>query len=421
MSSSSTPGRVKAPLEPQERNVRNALRLGLVLSVAAAAALARGQDANPQLRLEPAFPGMMFDRPTHVASALDGTGRLFVCEQEGTVWVIEPGKDGAQAKRSVYLDLTDRVRCEHNEEGLLSIAFHPKFKENGRLFVCYSHGKNYYRSDTKKTRVDPVASRVSGFVVKKFDAPSVKADTEQVIIEWGKPWGNHNGGQLAFGPDGYLYMGPGDGGAGGDPEGNGQRLDRLLAKILRIDVDKPANGLNYGIPADNPFVNVEGARPEVFAYGMRNPWRFSFDRKTGKLWAGDVGQDKWESIKVVAKGTNQGWNIFEGTHPFRNGTPRDPVQMPLYDYGRRDGASVTGGFVYHGKRFPALEGVYIFGDYVSGNVFGLRETTGKPEVWRLIDQSNHAPSSFGEDEDGEIYFVHHARVRGEIMRFQLAK
>jgi len=241
-------------------------------------------------------------------------------------------------------------------------------------------------------------------------------DSEKVIIEWTKPWGNHNGGQLAFGHDGYLYAGTGDGGAGGDPEGNGQRLDRLLAKMLRVDVDK---GDPYEIPKDNPFAQKEGARPEIFAYGVRNPWRFSFDRKTGALWVGDVGQDKWEAIKKVEKGTNQGWSLYEGSHKFnrRGAKGPDPIVPPLYDYGREDGASVTGGFVYRGKKIPELEGLYIFGDYVSGHIFALKEKEGgKPDVWRLISTTNKAISSFGEDEDGEILVCHHAPERGAIFK-----
>lgn len=384
-------------------------KLGLLL-VFTLLSVALAED-DPRGKLERLWPDLRFDRATHVASAKDGTGRLFVCEQKGVLHVVS-----AKGEDKVFLDITDRVRNVHNEEGLLSVAFHPKFKENGFLYVCYSTGERHYRSDFAGERKNPVRSRVSRFTAKG-DAADPKS--EKVIIEWHKPWGNHNGGQVAFGPDGFLYMGPGDGGAGGDPEGNGQRLDRLLAKILRIDVDKSDP---YAIPADNPFINVEGAKPEIFAYGMRNPWRFSFDRKTGALWVGDVGQDRWEMIRKVEKGTNQGWRIYEGSHEFdrRAPKPRDPVVMPVWDYSRADGASVTGGFVYRGKKLPALEGVYIFGDYVSGHIFGLREREGKkPEVWRLVSQTNLAISSFGEDEDGEILVVQHAPNNGRIYRLGL--
>jgi glucose/arabinose dehydrogenase len=215
-----------------------------------------------------------------------------------------------------------------------------------------------------------------------------------------------------------LYFGLGDGGAGGDPERNGQDLSRRLAKIHRIDVDR---GEPYAIPKDNPFVGVEGALPEIWAYGLRNPWRFSFDRETGALWVGDVGQDKRESVRKVERGTNQGWSIMEGTLPYHGGTPRDPIVPPVWDYGRRDGASITGGFVYRGKRIPSLRGVYVFGDYVSGNVFGLRESKNdSPEVWKLIERSGKAPSSFGEDEDGELYLVHHADEYGGLFKLRPA-
>jgi glucose/arabinose dehydrogenase len=388
--------------------------LGLMLVLLVVSVAARADD-HPRVRLERLFPDLLFDKPTHVASALDGSGRLFVCEQKGVLRVVS--KEG---KDAVFLDLTDRVRFIHNEEGLLSVAFHPGFKENGLVFVCYSTGENYYRSDFQGTRKNPVRSRVSRFTAKG-DVADPKS--EKVIIEWTKPWGNHNGGQIAFGKDGYLYAGTGDGGAGGDPEHNGQRLDRLLAKILRVDVDK---GDPYEIPKDNPFAGKEGARGEVFAYGVRNPWRFSFDRKTGALWAGDVGQDKWEAVKKIEKGTNQGWSLYEGSHAFDTKRKRgpDPIVPPVYDYGRNDGACITGGFVYRGKKIEGLGGVYIYGDYVSGHVFALQEGEkpgAKPDVWRLIDRTNKAISSFGEDEDGEIILVHHAAENGALFKLVPAK
>ncbi|MEZ0229317.1 MAG: sorbosone dehydrogenase family protein [Planctomycetota bacterium] len=370
-------------------------------------------DDGPRGKLERLWgDDVVFARATHVTSARDGTGRLFVCEQRGVVHVVSKA-----GKASVFLDISERTRTANNEEGLLAVAFHPRFKENGFVFACYSTGKKHYHSNFKGERKDPVVSRVSRFTAKGDEADP---KSEKVILDYHQPWGNHNGGQVEFGPDGFLYIGPGDGGAANDPEGNGQRLDRLLGKILRIDVD---SGDPYGIPKDNPFVKVDEAKPEVFAYGMRNPWRFSFDRKTGALWAGDVGQNKWEMIRKVEKGTNQGWRIYEGSHVFdRNADkPRDPVVMPVFDYGRGDGASVTGGFVYRGKKLAALEGIYVFADYVSGHIFALREQGEgkKPDVWRLIANSNLAISSFGEDEDGELLVVQHANENGRIFKLGL--
>jgi glucose/arabinose dehydrogenase len=372
----------------------------------------------PKVALEPFLPDFKFDRPTHLAAAPDGSGRLFVCEQRGVVWMIQPAHEGQEATRSIWLDLRKKTRMVHNEEGLLSIAFHPKFKENGRVFAAYSTGSHYYPTASTRPKKDPVRTCVSAFKLERPDAPTVPVDSEKVVIQGEKPWGNHNGGQIAFGPDGMLYFGLGDGGAGGDPERNGQDLSRRLAKIHRIDVDK---GDSYAIPKDNPFVGVDGALPEIWAYGLRNPWRFSFDRETGALWVGDVGQDKRESVKKVERGTNQGWSIMEGNLPFRGGTPRDPIVPPVWDYGRRDGASITGGFVYRGKRIPSLLGVYVFGDYVSGNIFGLHESKNdRLEVWKLIERSGKAPSSFGEDEDGELYLVHHADEYGGLFKLRPA-
>ncbi|MBI3723917.1 PQQ-dependent sugar dehydrogenase [bacterium] len=393
---------------------------GLLLFLHEGKASADDPAPKPRLKIERVFPELSFDKPTHLTGSGDKSGRLFVCEQKGTIWVVEPGKNGEKATKSVYLDITDRTRTRDNEEGLLSVAFHPKFKENGKLFVAYSTGKKYWQSTYKGDRKDAVRTRVSRFQATSSAAASVEASTEKVVIDGDKPWGNHNGGQLAFGPDGFLYFGLGDGGAGGDPEGNGQDLSRLLGKIHRLDVDKAEP---YAIPPTNPFVKVEGARPEIWCYGVRNPWRFSFDRKTGKLWVGDVGQDKYECIRKVERGSNHGWSIWEAAHPYkRPGKPqtaRDPVTMPVHEYDRKDGACVIGGFVYRGDRLRSLQGIYFFADYATGHFFGLRETGKEPDVWRVVEKSKKAPSSFGEGDDAELYFVSHEAETGGIYRFQL--
>lgn len=410
-----------------DRMVRGRFLIVFALAVVAFALTLRSRDDDipprafagepPKVALEPFVPELKFDLPTHLTHAPDGSGRLFVCEQRGVVRMIVPPRDGKPAERSTWLDLRSRTRSANQEEGLFSVAFHPKFKENGRVFVCYSTGKRYYPSASTKDKKDGVRTRVSAFTLPKADAPAVPLESEKVVIDAFQPFPNHNGGQIAFGHDGMLYFGLGDGGAARDPERNGQDLTRLLAKILRIDVDSAEP---YAIPKDNPFVGVAGARPEIWAYGLRNPWRFSFDRENGELWVGDVGQDRREMVRRVARGTNQGWSIVEASLPMNPGTPRDPIAPPTYEYGRRDGASVTGGFVYRGKRIASLRGIYVFGDYVSGNVFGLRMDRSTPEVCTLIEKSGKAPSSFGEDEDGELYLVHHAEDYGQLFRLRPA-
>ncbi len=385
-----------------------------LLAFSALLALEASAADHPTVTLERVWPELSFERATHLTCANDGTGRVFVCEQKGLVWQIDP-KAGT---RSVYLDITPVTRTNNNEEGLLSIAFHPKFKENGKLYACYSTGKRYHRSDDARAdRKDQVRTRVSVFTTKDPAKAPPDRTSEKIVIEGFQPFGNHNGGHVIFGPDGFLYLGLGDGGAAGDPEGNGQRLDRLLAKILRIDVDSKEP---YAIPKDNPFVDRKGACPEIFCYGMRNPWRFCFQPKTGELWAGDVGQNRLEMVRKCAKGSNQGWNVMEASRPFARTTPGpDPIVPPVWEYPRSDGASITGGFFYRGKKIPDLVGTYVFGDYVSGNVWGLIDKPGgKPEVWRLVSNSGKAISSFGEDEDGELYLVEHQNANGGIWRLK---
>jgi glucose/arabinose dehydrogenase len=352
--------------------------------------LANGPD---KLAVELVVKGL--DLPDGVTNAGDGSGRLFINEQAGKVRVITAG--GALSP-TPFVDLTSRIKSG-GERGLLGLAFHPRFATNRRLFVDYTRARDggtivsELRASADGSRVDPSSERIILFVPQ--------------------PFANHNGGQLAFGPDGYLYIGLGDGGSGGDPYGNGQNRNVLLGKILRIDVDGPhAAGKAYGIPPDNPyaaggFAPGEG-RPEVWAYGLRNPWRFSFDRVTGELYIGDVGQNAWEEIDRQPLdppgGANYGWNLMEGNHCFQSGCDPTGLTMPIAEYSHQLGCSVTGGYVYRGTAQAALRGMYIFGDYCSGRLFTVHSEDGTFTT-RTVAESGLNISSFGEDEAGELYLV----------------
>ena len=336
-------------------------------------------------------------RPIVLTHAGDGSGRIFVATQRGVIHVIRNTQEAQTSK--VFLDISDRVmyKDRENEEGFLGLAFHPKYAQNGRFFVYYT------------TRHAPHTSIVAGFRVSKEDPNRADPGSEVEVMRIEQPFWNHNGGTIAFGPDGYLYIGLGDGGAANDPNGNGQNLGTLLGSILRIDVDRKSSGRNYGIPKDNPFVGREGARPEIFAHGLRNVWRIAFDRETGVLWAGDVGQNTWEEIDLIVKGGNYGWNYREGFHPFGvKSLPADlKVIDPIWEYDHTVGKSITGGFVYRGKRAPELQGLYLYADYVSGKLWGLRYDASKGTVIGNyeIPSPPYPVISFGEDEAGEAYFL----------------
>ena len=346
-------------------------------------------------RVVEAFPRLSFRRPTDLQSARDGTHRLFVVEQDG---VIRRFENSADAKSSdVFLDLSARVNHEGNEMGLLGLAFHPQFASHPEVFVDYTA----FKLARRITRVSRIPVALNG---------RADAVREEVVIEIDQPYSNHNGGQLAFGPDGMLYIAMGDGGSAGDPRGNAQNPGSLLGKILRLDVAQTP----YAIPADNPFrAGPDGARGEVFALGLRNPWRFSFDRTTGDLWAGDVGQDTWEEVDRIEKGKNYGWDCREGKHPFLPEnrqceackTAHDLVD-PVWDYGRSEGICVTGGYVYRGRALPDLVGWYVYADYGSGNIWALRIDNGNP-VNRLLAHADLLISTFGVDENDELYLCAH--------------
>jgi glucose/arabinose dehydrogenase len=284
-----------------------------------------------------------------------------------------------------------------NEEGFLGMAFHPKYKENGEIYIYYTTNKE------KHTNI------LSRFKVRKDDPNHADPASEEVLLRVVRPYWFHDGGSVCFGPDGMLYLPLGDGGSANDPYDNGQNLHSILGKILRLDVDHKSDGKPYAIPKDNPFVSRPDVRPEIWAYGLRNVWRMSFDRKTGKLWAADVGQNLFEEINLIQGGGNYGWNRREGTHPFgaRGTGRRDDVIDPIWEYDHDVGKCIIGGYVYRGGRVSELQGYYIYGDYVTAKIWALRydEAQGRVTANRPIKDRGKAMFSFGEDEKGEVYLL----------------
>jgi len=328
------------------------------------------------LELKDVFPGMRFEKPVFLLEDPGERGRFYVVEQSGVVRTFRKG----DRRSSVFVDIRDRVRSG-GEMGLLGMAFHPDFPHNGVFYLSYT-------------------DKGMHSVVSEF-----RGGRERVLLRVKQPYANHNGGHIAFGPDGYLYIGFGDGGSAGDPLNHGQNRNTLLGAILRIDV----NGDPYAVPEDNPFAKG-GGRPEIYAWGFRNPWRWSFDKETGDLWAGDVGQDRWEEIDVVEKGRNYGWRCYEGFAPYRLKScgPRKSYTFPVHVYPLREGnCSVIGGYVYRGKRIRSLYGWYIFGDFCSGRIWALKRENGRVSVKLLLDTDLRI-SSFAEDGEGEIYVIDYA-------------
>ena len=349
------------------------------------------------LNAEPAFPNLEFQGLTNLVQPPGGDDRLFVTEQPGRVLAF--ANDPEVSEVDVVLDLRGQVNDSGSEEGLLGLAFDPGFSDNGHLYVYYSAS-------------DPRRSVVSRFTLDRDRdragyGGAAEILSELVLLEVEQPYPNHNGGQLAFGPDGYLYIGLGDGGSGGDPQGNGQDLTTLLGSILRIDVSNASTAEPYRVPEDNPFWDDETARGEIWAYGLRNPWRFSFDEATGDLWTGDVGQNRFEEIDLVVRGGNYGWNVLEGTHCFSPKAECDPAgtAFPVLEYPIDGGCSVIGGYVYRAAAIPSLAGAYVYGDFCSGKVFALRydgrAVTGNPE----IADTGRRITSFGVDRAGNLYVL----------------
>ncbi|MBM82704.1 MAG: glucose dehydrogenase [Planctomycetaceae bacterium] len=335
-------------------------------------------------------------RPLFLTHAGDGTNRIFVGHQSGMIHVFD--NDPKVKKAKLFLDIRERVRQWKldNEEGLLGLAFHPNYKENGEFFISY-------------TLVDKHINILSRFKVSKKDPNKADPKSEEVVMKIQQPFANHNGGPIKFGKDGYLYLAMGDGGGRNEPEQTAQDLTNVMGSMLRIDINNKDEGKNYAIPKDNPFIGRKGAKPEIYAYGFRNPWQISFDRETGDLWVADVGQDLWEEIHVVKKGGNYGWSIREGSYNFNNNPPRNPEKPidPVWEYDHRIGKSITGGYVYRASRLPELQGAYLYGDFISGKMWALWYDTKSGKVIKNMSiPSKGLPIwAYGEDEAGEVYYM----------------
>ncbi|MBO9308420.1 MAG: PQQ-dependent sugar dehydrogenase [Chloroflexi bacterium] len=364
---------------------------GFSMLLAQAALPTSDAAAQARLAFSPALEkvGEGFTLPLFLTHANDGSGRIFVVEKGGTIALLENGKRG-----TVFLDIRDRVRASGYEQGLLGLAFHPDYARNGYFYVNYTNRQGH--------------TVIERYSVLQSDPNRADPNSAKRIMLIKQPYANHNGGMIAFGPDGLLYIGMGDGGGANDPLGAGQNKRTLLGKILRIDVD---NGDPYAIPADNPYADGREGLPEIWSIGWRNPWRFSFDRLTGDMYIADVGQNRYEEVHIERRGAkgglNYGWNIMEGAHCFqpRTGCNRDGLQMPIAEYDHSQGISITGGYVYRGSAFPRMQGYYFFADFGSTKVWALRETSA--DTWEMTEvMSAHFPvSSFGEDEAGELYLV----------------
>jgi glucose/arabinose dehydrogenase len=390
--------------------MRSALLLAFLLALSCSNGPARRSAAPPpgagaaSIRATLLLSGL--SNPVDLQFPPGDSTRLFIVEKTGRIRILKSGG----LLPGPFLDLSARV-SGGGEQGLLGLAFHPQYAANGRFYVDYTDGSG----DT----------HIAEFLVSSD--PDAAAATEHPLLLVDQPFSNHNAGQLAFGPDGYLYVGLGDGGSGGDPGDRAQNPDSLLGKMLRIDVNAPdpSAGTAYSIPPDNPFVGRAGTRPEIWAMGLRNPWRYSFDRLTGALYLADVGQNLWEEVDVEppgAGGRNYGWNVMEGTHCYI-AAPCDTTGLtpPVAEYGHDEGCSITGGYVYRGRAIPALDGVYFYGDYCSGIVRSFRFANGAATDERdwtaSLRTASGGPmaglSSFGQDARGELYLL---RLSGELYR-----
>jgi len=382
----------------------------------------------PKVQLRPVFPALTLDRPVWMSQAPDASGRFFIVEQPGRILIVPTRSNGSEVKE--FLNIVDRETYleagANTGVGLMSIAFHPGFKTNQLFYTFYS------QQNTNPGAQFPGRTVISEFKVSSTDADRADLHSERVLLEVPEPFRNNQGGQVSFGPDGYLYISLGDGGSNNDPFNSGQNTSTLLAKILRIDVNtRPLTGsgtnrkeLPYGIPADNPWVdepnmgNNSGARKETYAWGLRNVWRFSWDRKTGDLWAADVGEQLWEEVDLIVKGGNYGWCVREGMHHFKPGPACAQYIEPMIEYPHRPdllaeskfpqhsiGICIVGGYVYRGKKYPLLDGIYIYGDYVLGTIWGFRYGQGKVTDYGTLLAQPRTINSFAEDADGELYVL----------------
>lgn len=355
-----------------------------------------------KLSLEPLFSTIALQRPLALRASPLSEQEFYILEQAGRIQRIV--RHNGRDESHVFADLRTRVESGPNEAGLLGMAFDPDFADNGRVYVSYTREGS------------PLVSILSCWL-SRDNGQTLDLASEQVLLSVPQPYGNHNGGDIHFGPDKLLYYGLGDGGAAGDPEQNGQNTRTLLGSLLRLDV---SGDKGYKIPPSNPFAQG-GGRAEIFAYGLRNPWRWSFDRQTGDLWLGDVGQNRWEEVNRIVAGGNYGWNLREGSHCYSGDCRRPGLIEPVAEYSHAEGCSITGGYVYRGKNIPALVGVYLFADYCSGNIWGLFADSSTSQgqtsyTRRLLVHTDLNIASFGEDRQGEIYIID---LGGKI--FRLAK
>jgi glucose/arabinose dehydrogenase len=372
------------------------LCLGLVIGIvvrSTAGAVHRDMAAPtnsdwPNLALREVITGL--DQPVHVTHAGDGSGRLFLVEKPGRIKIAQNGTPLEEP----FLNITRRVKSSGNEQGLLSVAFPPDHTNKGYFYVNY-------------TRETDGATVIARYQLTE-NANVANPDSEEILLTIAQPYENHNGGQIAFGLDGYLYIGMGDGGSSGDPEERAQDLNDLLGKLLRIDVETGATP--YAIPADNPYAQNPDVKDEIWAFGLRNPWRFSFDRATGNLYTADVGQNRYEEVNVQpaasSGGENYGWDIMEGLHCYEpaEGCDQSGLTLPVVEYAHQQGnCSVTGGFVYRGPGAPRMQGIYFYGDYCTGFIWGLRQNGATWENQLLADTALTRLTSFGEDEAGNLY------------------
>ena len=364
--------------------------------------------AGGKVSLQRVFNDLSFQRPLAFVADPDKLNVWYVVEQAGRILRIDG--QGPKIKSSVFIDISNRVESGPNETGLLGMAFDPEYVSNGRVYLSYTYTKESSASllDRFLGDSEQLISTLSRFMGSDGGL-TLNSGSEYKLLEVKQPYSNHNGGDIHFGSDGYLYYGLGDGGSGGDPKGNGQNKHSLLGSMLRIDV---SSGGDYVIPKDNPFLKG-GGEAEIFAYGLRNPWRWSFDRKTGDLWAADVGQNKWEEINHIKSGGNYGWNLREGKHCYSGNCKQKGLIDPVAEYSHDEGCSVTGGYVYRGKDIPSLHGFYLYGDYCSGTIWGFDVDKPSNTEGRVLLNTDLSISSFGEDKNGEIYVID---LKGKIFK-----
>jgi glucose/arabinose dehydrogenase len=366
-----------------------------------------GYTQNPNITLTDAFPNLSFNKALNFTTAGDGSNRNFVVQQDGKIIVFPNDSTVAVSQAKVFLDISNKISSSSGEEGLLGLAFHPNYQTNGYFYVNY-------------TAPSPLRTVIARYKVKTSDPNKADSLSEYKILEINQPFSNHNGGTIMFGMDGYLYIGMGDGGSSGDPNNNAQNLQVLLGKMLRININDTTASRRYVIPLTNPFYNNPSAgKEELFTWGMRNPWKYSQDPVTGLIYVGDVGQNIWEEIDILQNGKNYGWRVMEGFACYNpsSGCDTSGKTLPIKVYGHTSGScSVTGGYVYRGSRRPELRGAYIYADYCSGFVWMLRYNNGTVTSDSLLTQKSILISSFGVDQNNELYVVQTAAA-GKIYRF----